>query len=246
MHLLRTVFKNEIVAEFLPPRKDSNKVVILCDGLPSMPAKQKLVKFLAKKNFWVFHPRYRGSWESLGEFLDKSPERDIFDIIDSLDVGFVDLYNDEVYRIENPEIFVFGASFGGTCALLTSLDSRVKKVVAAAPVVDWRKISQDDFAKEYNFIRQAFAGAYRYKQGREEELRRGRFFNPINYLTDYQPEKILIIHAQDDDLVPFAPAQEFAQKIGCRFLNLRSGGHLSSSIFRKWKIFRKINKFIKT
>ena len=246
MHLLRTVFKNEIIAEFLPPKKYSNKVVILCDGLPSLPAKQELVKFLAKRNFWVFHPRYRGSWESLGEFLGKSPEQDVLDILDSLPQGFVDLYTQTEYKIESPEIFVFGASFGGACALLASLDSRVKKAVAAAPVVDWKKINPADFVEEYNFIKKAFAGAYRYKEGRAEELRAGKFFNPANYLEDFQPEKIFIIHAQDDDLVPFAPAQQFAQKIGCWFLSLPSGGHLSASIFRKRRIFRKIKKFLKS
>lgn len=246
MYLFRTIFKNEIVAEFLSPKRSSNKVIILCDGLPSLPAKQNLIKFFSKKGFWVFHPRYRGSWESLGKFLDKPPNQDISDIIDNLDKGFLDLYTQEVYRIEKPEIFVFGASFGGACALLCSLDRRVKKIVAAAPVVDWKRISKEDFRKEYNFIKMAFAGAYRYKEGRIKELREGKFFNPINFLTQYEPEKIFIVHAQDDDLVPFAPAFDFAAKINSRFLSLKRGGHLSASIFRKRRIFRQIKKFLKS
>jgi len=244
MHLLRTIFKDEIIAEFLPPRKESNRVIILCDGMPSLPAKQNLVKFFSKKNFWVFHIRYRGTWESRGKFLENSPHQDVLDVLDSLPAGFLDLYNQVEYRIKDPMVFVFGASFGGTCALLCSLDSRISKVVAAAPVVDWTKISKSDFDAEYNFVRQAFAGAYRYKENGIENLRQGKIFNPVNYIKDYNPEKIFVIHAKDDDLVPFAPAYKFADEIGIKFLSLKKGGHLSSSIFRKGRIFRKIKKFL--
>ena len=69
----RTRFKHQIVAEFLPPTRPrkKQKVIILCDGMPSMPRKQALMEFLAAKGYWVFYPRYRGSWESGGQFLRK-------------------------------------------------------------------------------------------------------------------------------------------------------------------------------
>ncbi|HEV2174645.1 MAG TPA: hypothetical protein VGR71_13805, partial [Nitrospira sp.] len=72
--MFRTRFKNEILAEFLPPSRTGKKqkLIILCDGMPSIPRKQSLSKFLASKGFWVIYPRYRGAWESGGEFLRKS------------------------------------------------------------------------------------------------------------------------------------------------------------------------------
>ena len=90
MYTLRTRFKKEIVSEFLPPKKRSNKVIIICGGMPSYPSKRELQFFFRKKNFWSFVPRYRGSWESDGTFMRKSPHLDVLDIVDSLPKGFAD------------------------------------------------------------------------------------------------------------------------------------------------------------
>jgi hypothetical protein len=73
--MFRTRFRQQIVAEFLPPKRQGRKqrVIILCDGMPSIPRKQLLSEFLAVKGFWVIYPRYRGTWESDGQFLERSP-----------------------------------------------------------------------------------------------------------------------------------------------------------------------------
>jgi len=60
-YTLRARIKNKIISEFVPPSKKSNKVIILCGGMPGYPAKKELMFFLAEKGFWVFSPRYRGS-----------------------------------------------------------------------------------------------------------------------------------------------------------------------------------------
>jgi dipeptidyl aminopeptidase/acylaminoacyl peptidase len=91
--MFRTRFKNEIVAEFLPPVREGKRarVIILCDGMPSIPRKQALVEFLASKGFWVVYPRYRGAWESGGDFLKRPPHEDILDVIDELPKGIVEI-----------------------------------------------------------------------------------------------------------------------------------------------------------
>jgi integrase len=65
-NMFRTRFKQQIVAEFLPPLRPrkTQKVIVLCDGMPSIPRKQPLMEFRAGKGFWVVYPRYRGAWES--------------------------------------------------------------------------------------------------------------------------------------------------------------------------------------
>src|SRR5579884_2912321 len=87
--MFRTRFKKEIVAEFLPPirRSRKHKVIILCDGMPSVPSKQPLAEFLARHGYWVFYPRWRGAWESDGTFLEKSPAEDIADVISGIEKG---------------------------------------------------------------------------------------------------------------------------------------------------------------
>jgi hypothetical protein len=45
--------------------------------MPSIPTKQPLVEFLSKKGYWVFYPRWRGAWESGGQFLQRSPHEEM-------------------------------------------------------------------------------------------------------------------------------------------------------------------------
>jgi len=61
--MFRTRFKKDIVAEFLPPARlgKKQKLIVLCDGMPSIPRKQSLMEFLSGKGYWVFYPRYRGA-----------------------------------------------------------------------------------------------------------------------------------------------------------------------------------------
>src|SRR5690349_8209155 len=116
--MLRTRIKKDIVAEFLPPvrRSRKQKVIVLCDGMPSIPRKQGLASFLSDKGFWVFYPRYRGAWESGGQFLARSPHQDILDAIDALKKPIIDVTFGKRFRVEAEEIFVIGGSFGGAAA----------------------------------------------------------------------------------------------------------------------------------
>jgi len=143
--MFRTRFNKEIVAEFLPPDRSSKqqKVIILCDGMPSMPRKQPLVEYLSAKGYWVFYPRWRGAWESGGQFLERSPHQDILDIVGELPKGIRELAFGRTFHCSPDKIFVIGGSFGGAAAILSSLDRRINKVIANCPVVDWAILRQE-------------------------------------------------------------------------------------------------------
>ena len=128
--MFRTRFAKDIVAEFLPPARATKKqkVIILCDGMPSLPRKQPLAEFLARKGFWVVYPRYRGAWESDGDFLARSPHLDILDVIDELPNGLRDVAFGKRFALSPGQIFIIGGSFGGPAAILCSLDPRVTRV----------------------------------------------------------------------------------------------------------------------
>ena len=84
---------NEIIFEFTPPQKSSQGVIIICDGLPSVPNRKELMTILADKGFVVVFPRYKGTWESDGEFLKESPVKDIEEILQVIKTGtIVELY----------------------------------------------------------------------------------------------------------------------------------------------------------
>src|SRR6185437_9996893 len=203
--MLRTRFKRKIVAEFLPPVRATkhHNVIVLCDGMPSIPRKQPLMNFLAERGFWVFYPRYRGAWESAGHFLERSPHLDILDVLDELPKGFTELAFGKHFRVRPYKTFVIGGSFGGAAAILCSLDRRVNRVIANCPVVDWSILDEEEKKETSNpsyaaYIREAFGNAYRLSDRNWNKLRAGNFYNPVKHLAQIDASKIMIFHAKDD------------------------------------------------
>ncbi len=231
--MFRTRFKKEIVAEFLPParRHKKHRVILLCDGMPSLPRKQPLVEFLSQKGYWVFYPRWRGAWESGGQFLQRPPQQDLADILDELPRGFRELAFDRKFNLSPDEIFVIGGSFGGAAALLASLHPRVNKVVANCPVVDWSILPGEQRKETSNrsyvaYIRQAFGNGYRLSARNWSKLRSGVFFNPAHHIKELTGSKIFIFHAKDDPYIPWRLVKKFADSAGIRLRLFARGGHL--------------------
>ncbi len=240
--MFRTRFAGKIVGEFLPPARPRRKqrVVLVCDGMPSIPRKQPLVEFLSRQGFWAIYPRWRGAWESDGEFLKISPEQDLFDVLDQLPRGFRETAFGQKFSVQPDEVFVIGGSFGGAAALLASLDSRVTKVVANCPVVDWSVLNTEQEKETSNpsypaYIRQAFGNAYRLPTKNWHKLRSGRFFNPTTRVEEFDPAKVLMFHAKDDPFIPWRSVASFADQTGIRLKLLARGGHLSTQwVARKY------------
>lgn len=231
--MFRTRFKEEIVAEFLPPvrRGKKQRVIVLCDGMPSIPRKQALVEFLSDQGFWVFYPRYRGAWESDGRFLERSPHEDILDIVDELPKGVREIAFGKRFALLPDEVFVIGGSFGGAAAILSSLDRRVTKVIANCPVVDWKVLARAEKAETSSasyaaYIREAFGNGYRLSDRNWKKLRSGTFYNPAYHVREITPSKIMIFHAKDDPYIPYKVVKHFAELAGAKLKTLNRGGHI--------------------
>jgi len=242
--MFRTRFAKEIICEFLPPVRPRKKqrAIILCDGMPGIPRKKPLVEFLSRKGYWVFYPRYRGAWESGGEFLARSPHEDVLDVIEGLRRPVVELAFGQKFDVRPEEIFVIGGSFGGAVALLCSLDRRVKRVVANCPVVDWSILRESEKAETSNpsyaaYIREAFGNAYRMKARSWNKLYSGKFFNPSYHVEEIDPSKVMMFHAKDDPNVPAWSVEKFAKATGVKLKLLKRGGHLSTEriVQRYWR-----------
>src|SRR5208282_777231 len=250
--MFRTRFARDIVTEFLPPAR-AGKVqrgIILCDGMPSIPRKQPLAEFLSGKGNWVFYPRYRGAWESGGEFLGRSPHLDILDVIGGLSKEFKELAFGRRFRVSVDELFVIGGSFGGAAAILSSLDPRVKKVIANCPVVDWAILQHEQNKETSNpsyaaYIRSAFGNGYRLSDKNWEKLRGGKFYNPVYHAREIAASKVMMFHAQDDPYVPYQSVKKFAQHTGVRLKLLRRGGHLSTDLMVR-KYWPQIREFFES
>jgi|SRR5271157_494264 len=250
--MFRARFKRDIVTEFLPPARlgKTHKAIILCDGMPSIPRKQPLAEFLSGKGYWVFYPRYRGAWESGGEFLERSPHLDILDVIDGLSKEFREIAFGRRFRVLADELFVIGGSFGGAAAILSSLDSRVKRVIANCPVVDWAILPREEKKETSNasyaaYIREAFGNGYRLPDRNWKKLRGGKFYNPAYHAQEITASKVMMFHAQDDPYVPYQSVKEFAELTGVRLRLYRRGGHLSTDLIVR-KYWPQIRKFLES
>ena len=247
--MFRTRFKREIVAEFLPPAgaRKQHDAIILCDGMPSIPRKQALVEFLADKGYWVFYPRWRGAWESGGQFLERSPHEDILDVVDELPKPIKELAFGQTFHCSPQNIFVIGGSFGGAASLLCSLDERVTKVIANCPLVDWAILRTEQKKETSNpsypaYIRAAFGNAYRLSTRNWNKLHGGVFYNPAHHVKELTGSKILMFHAKDDPYIPWKGVDHFARQAGIRLKLLPRGGHISTEyVVRKY--WAQIKKF---
>jgi len=250
--MFRARFARDVVTEFLPSARvrKVQRAFVLCDGMPSIPRKQELAEFLAAKGYWVFYPRYRGSWESGGKFLERSPHLDILDVVDRMGREFRETAFGRQFRVTADEVFVIGGSFGGTAALLCSLDSRVKKVVANCPVVDWAILGNEQKKETSNpsytaYIRAAFGEGYRLSARNWEKLKDGKFYSPLFHAKEIDPAKVMMFHAKDDPYVPYRTVQKFARQTGARLKLFKRGGHLSTDwIVRKY--WKEIAEFFET
>jgi len=223
-----------------------DRVIVLCDGMPSIPRKQPLAEFLSDKGYWVFYPRYRGAWESDGEFLERSPHEDILDVISELPQGVKESAFGRRFSLSPHAVFVIGGSFGGAAALLCSLDPRVKRVIANCPVVDWSILPRSEKAETSNpsyaaYIREAFGNGYRVSEKNWQKLHNGKFYNPAGLVTEISSSKVMIFHAKDDPYVPWRSVERFARRSGAKLKLLARGGHLRTEfvVQRYWPQIRK-------
>jgi alpha-beta hydrolase superfamily lysophospholipase len=194
--MFRARFKEEIVAEFLPPARQSKRqqAIILCDGMPSIPRKQALVEYLSAKGYWVFYPRWRGAWESEGQFLERSPHEDVLDVASELHKEIRELAFGRTFHCSPDKIFVIGGSFGGAAAILSSLDQRITKVIANCPVVDWAILRKEQKKETSNpsypaYIRAAFGNGYRLSARNWNKLHGDVFTTPRTISESLRPRR---------------------------------------------------------
>lgn len=245
---IRTRFANDIVAEVMFPEKQTGKIAIIAIGLPSFPSKKETLQFLASNGYVAILPRYRGTWESEGNFLERSPALDIRDIIEELGKrhSIKDLLTEKRKSIRVSAIHLFGSSFGGAAVLLNSHSPLVKKIIALSPVIDWKIDGESEpFPFFVKFTRTAFGGAYRTKKKSDwQKLIESDFYNPIDHTPSIDGKKIFIIHSKDDTIVPYEPLIPFAQKTNASYYLKPTGGHLSISYIESALYWKKIAGFL--
>ncbi len=247
MQILRTRFAQDIVAEVALPKNHKGSAVVICSGMPSTPGKGYYLQWLAARGFMAVFPRYRGTWESSGQFLRESPEKDIRNVVDGLFRGFINVKDHRRLKPSIQRLYLFGASFGGPAAILASRDNRVTKAIALSPVIDWTQEGpEESLASLERFMREGFGEAFRYRKGDWKKLRRGSFYSPWHEKKTVSGKKLMLIHAQDDHVVPWRPTAKFAEATDSRLLLLKRGGHFGSSSVIEPHLWKVVSKFLRT
>jgi len=244
---IRTRFAKDIVAEVFFPEKQTSKVAVLAIGAPSGSSKKERLQFLVSQGYVAIYPRYRGTWESDGWFLEHSPADDIRDVVLELEKkkSVIDIATGEMVPVKVMAVHLFGGSFGGPAVLMNTHLPIVKKVIAYSPVIDWSVEGEDEPFDE--FVRYAclgYGGAYRPKhQSDWQKLVRTDFYNPIAHVRKIDGKKVFIIHAKDDTNVPYDPVIPFAEKTGASYYLKPHGGHRIN--FEHGFLWKKVEAFLK-
>lgn len=247
----RTRIGKDIVAEFAIPlskkHQKEGKVAVLAGGAPGMPSKNALIEFLALKGFYVINPRYRGTWESGGKFLEKNPTFDIKEVIDAFSKPLISFYEEKSYAFpKKSNVYIFASSFGGPAGFLLSRDTRVKKVVTLSAVCDWRDDCGVEPLDELDQMTKLIYGeGYRLAPNAWKKLKKGNFYNPMTSLEKIDGAKILMLHAEDDDIVHAHATQDFADATGAKLLVSEEGGHFGLSEMMNPDTWKEIAKFLK-
>lgn len=225
---------SDIVFEFLPPAGIALGVVVICDGLPSVPKQKELMTLLAENGYFVIFPRYRGTWESSGQFLKETPIKDIEQIVNLVKVGEVkELYTDKSLKVPQKPIFLLGSSFGGSIALAFADQSGIDKIIALSPIVNFKQHNnsgdEQDFLRLSEFIHKAFGEAYRFKDEDVKRLASGELFNPPEEIKPERVSDILVIYDKSDDEVDYKKIEAYAEKNNIMTISSNNIGHLSFS-----------------
>lgn len=210
-----------------------------------MPSKRTLMEKLSVLGYWSFLPRYRGTWESDGEFLKESPTQDVLYLLDALPQVFTDIWNKTEYKFKPSEVILIGSSFGGAVALDASRDKRIKKIIAFSPVVDWTVFPESDLKTELEYLKEGFGNVYRFKDTGYKKLCAGKYCNPVNTENELKGKRICVVQAKDDKAVPWRETVGFARRVGADIILERRGGHYSVSEFLNPKFYRKLVNFLR-
>lgn len=213
-----------------PQVNSDKKAIIFLLGLPGSPKEYEMFQYFKSEGFDIFLPRYEGTWESKGEFLERAPSIAIDDLINTLKKGIV-LTDGNVYKSKN--IYVLGTSFGGGVSLNVS-PKNIKAVCALSPVISFRNVNKIDTLGTYLSMQEK--NNYRFVSTQWDKLISDTLYSPITDML-VSPEDVLLIAGKNDDQISYTEIQEFATKKGISNIDIKDMGHIT---------FSKITKEIQT
>ena len=241
---------DDIFFEFLI-HKDKKDVIIILPGFPSSNVMDEKIYFLYEKGFNVFAPRYKGTYQSKGKFLESDPIIDLSNFITELKKGSaISLWDMKSIKFETEQIFVFGESFGGSIACALAIASKdIKKAVIAAPVWDFKNHNKDhneqDLRYLTEFVKRAFINLYRYKfKSIDKEMEKFKNIS-FEYYEENLRTPILVFHDPADNSVSIEHSRKAERAIrDIKLIETNAGHGLSIKFLNEF--YPQIEAFLKS
>ena len=218
-----------MLLDILIPKQSNGWALINCPGLPSSPDSSKLKKF-AEKGFYIFNLRYKGTWESEGEFLEVSPVNDVALVIDLIKKRKIkEIYGKTILKLPNLKISIIGSSFGGSVALCCS-NLKVDSIIAICPVINFKSLSKHHILNLKGFLKEAYGNCYRFNDIKFDKMLNSEILSPANYINS--KTSTLIIQGLQDKTINPNGVINFYNSItnkNKKLILVKNGGHLSTS-----------------
>lgn len=213
---------NGIICECLIS-PDSDQALILLDGLPAVPQRVEVMNTLCEKGYSVFYPRFRGTWESTGTFLENSPIEDVLEVAGQIHSGLV------VGTVKHQfvSVYILATSFAGAVALSLPKTTHIQKIVSLSPVFDFMKVAGIHTLKAH--LRNVFTMAYRFEDNRWNDLIQNRICAPVFDFDPTTASQHLVLAGALDKQIPVGGLEGFCKERIVKVKIYQNLGHLSYS-----------------
>lgn len=247
-HILKAYY-GDIFFEFLLRDKASDAVFFL-PGFPSSNKYDELMWYLHDRGFHVFTIRYRGSYQSKGEFLETDPVEDMLAFIQQIKKGtVVSLWDNKEFSFDIKRRILSASSYGGAVAAGTIAQTAYfNKAIFFAPVWDFAEhnmtYDEQDLAHLTQFTKRAFKNCYRLNcENIKMKIAEYPLMSKENYINDIDIP-VLVFHGSKDKTVRIEHTKAICQQNQNIYLLEHSHGHgLKKELLEDYK--PKVEAFLK-
>jgi len=219
-----------IFFEFLVHERPADVIIIL-PGFPSSNNMDEEMKFLHEKGYHVFFPRYKGSYQSKGKFLARSPVDGLIDFVKNLQNSkAISLWDMKEIQFKLKRLILLGGSFSGVISCGLSVKYPIfSHLVLIDPVLDFSKVNQEgneeDPVNITQFVKRAYYHLYRYDfDDIAKAIGKYKELSP-DYYSSKLKIPILVFHDPDDHVVSINHTIRLSKNIKNLKLIKHSLGH---------------------
>ncbi len=230
-------YYGDVFFEFLVHGREEGwkrDAIVILPGFPSSNKSDSEMRYLYGRGFNVFFPRYKGTYQSKGKFLDENIVQDLKEFISELKKGKAkSLWDNNLIEFSVGSIIILGGSFSGAVACgLGAVDKDIRKIVLFSPVWDFKRHNENnneqDLEKLIPFVKRAYKNLYRIGfENISKKMEEFKECSPEFYLNRLAGNEtgVLVMHDPEDKTVSIKHTFDIMSKHPWIKLVKHSRGH---------------------